>query len=487
MSAVLMASIGVSLAAFILSLVLLRRLRDWRIAFLSGMALLMAVGQVLALAQELLGLPNAYVQQFEGLSGLFAGISALLALLFLERIIRDRDALFRTFINNSPAEIFVRDTSGRFVLVNRAWQQSQDLPDGEAIGQTPHDIFPVERADLYAAQDRSVIETRQPIDQEVSVDFAEGRKFLRTIKFPLIDAAGRIAGVGGITTDITERKRAETEIRELNEHLERRVEERTAELRAAQDSLLRQERLAALGQLTGTVAHEIRNPLGALSSSLHVVRHRCSEAGLNLQESLDRAERSIGRCDRIITELLDFARAKGMQIRPIVLDDWLSELLDEQHIPDEIQVKTDMETAGAVVRIDPDDLRRAVINVIDNAIQAMLEAKRKKKASDGGELTVASRINGDRAEILITDTGPGIDQEIQPKIFEPLFSTKSFGTGLGLPTVQNIMEEHGGGVEITSDKDRGTRVILWIPLQRSSERTNGNSRRAMADTDQESL
>ena len=116
--------------------------------------------------------------------------------------------------------------------------------------------------------------------------------------------------------------------------------------------------------------------------------------------------------------------------------------------------------SGVEAAFDRDRLRRAVVNVYDNACQAV------EGNGDGAdnEVVVATKVKGERVEIVVTDNGPGIADDELGKVFEPLYSTKSFGVGLGLPVVEKIVEEHGGGVDITSTIGRGTQVTLWLPL-----------------------
>jgi signal transduction histidine kinase len=191
--------------------------------------------------------------------------------------------------------------------------------------------------------------------------------------------------------------------------------------------------------------------------------------GRDLREPLDRIDRGVKRCDRIITELLDFARAKGLQPEPTHLDTWLSNVLEEQQIPEGVTVNRDFCAGAAGVCFDREELRRAIINLVDNACQAMVDGNGENGATVGGALTVASRRNGERVEIEIMDTGPGIPEDVLPQVLEPLFSTKPFGTGLGLPTVQRIMEENDGGLEISSEEGRGTQIVVWVPLRDGEE------------------
>ncbi|MCK4868169.1 MAG: PAS domain-containing protein, partial [Alphaproteobacteria bacterium] len=260
----------------------------------------------------------------------------------------------------------------------------------------------------------------------------------------------------GIVQDITERKRIEQELAQLNAELEERVEERTAELRAAQEELVKRERLATLGRLTATVSHELRNPLGAIRTSLYVVEKKTAQIDDRMAEAIGRINRSITRCDNIIDELLDFARVRDLQFQQLPVDECLIALLEEQPVPENISVCKNLDTGELRVSADPDRLRRAVINIYENACQAMKTngtgADSSTASPSGHSLSISTRQSDSRIEIIVEDTGPGIAEESLDRIFEPLFSTKNFGAGLGLPIVRQIMEQHGGGVEAGNRK-----------------------------------
>ena len=237
-----------------------------------------------------------------------------------------------------------------------------------------------------------------------------------------------------------------------------------ADLHTAQEDLLRQERLATLGQLTATVSHELRNPLGAMRPSLYIIRKRLPLEDIRLQQAIERVERGITRCDHIIDELLDFTRIDTLHRQPISLDIWLGELLDEQTVPEGISLHRKFALPEVMLSIDPDRLRRAVINVYDNACQAMTSEVESRPAHLDACLTVTTQATAGRVELTFIDNGPGIPSDVLPKVFEPLFSTKNFGVGLGLPTVKQIMQQHEGGLEIDTEVGRGTRIVLWLPL-----------------------
>ena len=238
--------------------------------------------------------------------------------------------------------------------------------------------------------------------------------------------------------------------------------EKGRENRRLASELLRQERLSALGQLTATVAHELRNPLSAIRNTMYTFKELAANKSLNLDRPIERIERSITRCDRIISDLLDFTRTRDLHLVAASFDKWLDEVLNDQKLPQDVLLVRNLSAPGHAVSFDGERMRQVVINLIDNAAQAMTGAE---PEANGGPhrivVTTAARLNG--FELVIADNGPGISEENLSKVFEPLFSTKSFGTGLGLPMVKRVIEQHGGTVEIASTPGKGTKVTVRLP------------------------
>ncbi|MCW8923999.1 MAG: sensor histidine kinase [Gammaproteobacteria bacterium] len=245
------------------------------------------------------------------------------------------------------------------------------------------------------------------------------------------------------------------------------------DLSESQIELMRKQRLATLGQLTATVSHELRNPLGAMRPSIYIIEKRSDKQDERVQQAIERIDRNIDRCDHIIDELLDFTRITDLELHATRLDEWLESVLDEQKIPENIRIEKNFSLRNLELDIDANRLQRAVINVVENACHAMTDEEKTDSARKDSCLCITTTENGLRIEIIISDNGVGIPENLLVKIFEPLFSTRAFGVGLGMPTVKQIMEQHGGGVELDSEVGKGTTVTLWLPV-RPAEKNNGN-------------
>jgi signal transduction histidine kinase len=219
---------------------------------------------------------------------------------------------------------------------------------------------------------------------------------------------------------------------------------------------MRRERLSTLGKTVATVSHEMRNPLATVRNALFSIREALAkgEAG-RAERAMDLAERNVRRCDLIIHELLDYSRPRPAVPEATEIDSWLAAVLDELEPPQGIEVQRTL-ASGAWARIDAERLRRAVVNVHLNAVQAM-------EGPRGGTLCVESSYGGGQVHLVFRDSGEGMGRETLERAEEPLFSTKPFGVGLGLSIVRGVMEEHGGSLSIESQEGNGTVVTLRLP------------------------
>ena len=271
-------------------------------------------------------------------------------------------------------------------------------------------------------------------------------------------------------SEMTELKRVNDEISRLN----RELAENVKRLKEAQDEVLRRGRMAQLGNLTATVAHEIRNPLGAVRTASFLLERKLRDKGLGVEQQLQRIANGITRCDNIITQLLDFSRQRALQTEEVSADEWLGRLVSEEaeRLPNVVAIDCKLGAGSARIEIDTLRLSRAIINLLTNASEAMVGRgdEPEKCVVDDPRITVTSQLTPRGLSISIADNGPGMTPEVRAKIMEPLFTTKSFGTGLGLPAVEKILQEHDGGLEIESVPGKGSVFTAWFPLRRTSEK-----------------
>lgn len=333
-------------------------------------------------------------------------------------------------------------------------------------------LHPEDRNEAIQAS-QAAVRDKRPYSQDIRVVLPSGEIRYHQLNAEVIcNQEGKPVRVCASVMDVTdeqttkdELKNAQLELQKHRDHLQELVTDRTRELESTQKELVKQERLVTLGQLTATVSHELRNPLGAIIPALYTLKAKIDLDDERIADAIARIERNINRCDNIIDELLDFTRMSQMEVQPLAMDHWLAAVLNEQTVPDGISVEQRLGLGEAcVVRFDPDRLRRAIINVYDNACQAMMEEEALDKPYGQARLSISSRRTAGRLELVFTDSGRGIPEDVLPNIFEPLYSTKNFGVGLGLPIVKQIMEQHGGGIDIDTEAGKGTSMILWLPL-----------------------
>jgi signal transduction histidine kinase len=241
------------------------------------------------------------------------------------------------------------------------------------------------------------------------------------------------------------------------------------------------ERLAELGTMTGGLAHEIKNPLSTIGLNLQLLRETVDDAKLDelhagrLQRRIDALSGEVEHLRAILEDFLQFAGRIELDRQPVDLNDLVHQLVDfyaPQAEQSGVQVRTELADALPTLHADPQLLKQAMLNLLMNATQAMVQARYGEQPHGGStDLIVRTRRAGETVELHVIDTGPGIDEATMRKIFQPYFSTKRGGTGLGLPTTRRIVEEHGGELQVYSDSGQGTDFVVRLAIGEPADQT----------------
>ncbi|MDP1947505.1 MAG: ATP-binding protein [Nitrospirota bacterium] len=341
-------------------------------------------------------------------------------------------------VHSISSGVFTADPAGCITSFNPAAQEATRYTIAQVVGCPWREIFnwhPAQESDELLGSSLSTT-TRF----EVECKRADGNRLILGMTLSPLHEQGKQTGLVGVFKDLTQ-------IRDLEEEMRRK------------------DWLASLGEMSAGMAHEIRNPLGALAGAMQMLRKDATEDETN-RRLMDIAIREATRLDNIITEFLQYARPPALNLAEHDLNKVLAETLDlvqhEARTRTHIKIVTSLATGVLTALVDQDQFRQVFWNMATNAFEAMPE---------GGQLTISTGCRhvdaggrkGDVIEIAFQDTGEGIPKQNLDKIFLPFFTTKKEGSGLGLAAVHRIVDLHGGWIKVESQERHGSRFVVCMP------------------------
>lgn len=364
-----------------------------------------------------------------------------------EAALRESEERIGGILHNSPSAIFLKDLEGRYRVVNPKFLEWFGFTESDVLGKTAQEIYPAERADTYSRIDEEVLAAGTSIEREFDNPFADGRAHTTIVtKFPVRDARGSVDGIGGLITDVTE-------------------------FRQAEEQLHQNEKLQALGKLTGGVAHDFNNLLSVIVGNAEILEEDFGGRDGYDEKSVRAIKRAAMRGTELTQRLLAFSRRQPLLPQPVDMRDLLDDMTDllRRTLGETIEVSMSAPLDIWAALVDAGQLENALLNLAINARDAM---------PGGGELTIdAANVTvadgradsrpdpGDYVSIGMQDTGSGMAQEVRERAVEPFFTTKDVGdgSGLGLSMVYGFATQSGGTMTIASTQGEGTRVELLLP------------------------
>lgn len=351
-----------------------------------------------------------------------------------KRSMQDTNAFADELVTNLPVGLIATDRAGHITFFNATAERITGLRASAAKGKKTGNLLPANLCSVKDLLNRGKTIT----EQETECSFSDGRSVPLSISAArIVNEVGEFIGQVLILRDLREVRRLQADVR-------------------------RQEKLAALGKLAAGVAHEIRNPLSSIKGLASFFADQFDD-GSEAKAAAGVMIHEVDRLNRAISELLDFARPTDLKLQSIDLAPLLGrsiQLIHQDATNQNVRIDLSVTDDICPVRIDPDRFNQCLLNLYLNAIQAM---------EDGGILRVALDAQNDRhVRIAISDTGQGIAADHLGKIFDPYFTTKNKGTGLGLAVVHKIVEAHGAHLDVTSIPDKGTTITIQLPCSHST-------------------
>ncbi len=377
----------------------------------------------------------------------------------MELALAESENRFSLFMETLPAAAFIKDEDGVTLFANRYMVEVVGARDW--IGKSTWNLFPPALAEKMIADDRRALEDGYVMTEEQVLCTDAQLRSYQTHKFS-IPMQGRPPLLGGIGVDITERKQMEMALQTLNETLEQRVQDETAKRMTQEHLMIQQSRMAAMGEMIGNIAHQWRQPLNTLGLVVQNLAIDYKDGFLDqnsMTEYKDTALRSIEKMSQTIDDFRNFFKPNKEKQRFDAADslDEAIKLVSESFKNNHIDLSVEKCVEPCIMFGYPNEFAQVVLNALSNAKEAIAA----KKVI--GKVHINMKEGEKSATVIIRDNGGGIPEQIREKVFDPYFTTKEKGTGIGLYMSKMIMDNMGGDISIRN-VEGGTEVLLTLPL-----------------------
>ena len=426
------------------------------------------------------GCYNPVIDESDRPVGLFGVVTAILDDQS-ELNLRESEERFRLIADSAPTLIWVTQLDRKRSFVNRAYVDFLQITYEQAVDFDWRTIIHPDDQQRILAESIAGEASLKPFALEGRYRRGDGEwRWVRSISQPRWGPGGEHLGFIGVAHDITEAKQAEQGLREMNETLERRVEERTAELRAtlerlraevaererAEQALRQAQKMEAVGQLTGGIAHDFNNLLTPVIGGLEIITRNLEDQ--RLKRIADTALESSRRGAKLTTQLLTFSRLQRIQMAPVEVNRVIAQMREILHhtIGPDVTVSTHLDAGAGLAQCDENQLENALLNLAINARDSMPQGGRLTISTEARRIQGEADVSdGDYVCITVADSGEGMEPEVLARATEPFFSTKPLGkgTGLGLAQVYGISRQSGGALRIESRRGEGTTVCVLLP------------------------
>ena len=337
---------------------------------------------------------------------------------------------YRNLYDSSPVLLRTIDEKGIIVDCNETYSKVLGLPKNEIIGKSIYEHIPTQHIDSMRESFEEWKRSGIIKDREIWLKKKDGTIFPVLLSANnLYDKSGKLVGSNTVMRDISEIYSAHKEIEDL-----------------------KMKRLSTIGELSARIAHDMRNPLSLLKNSLELIKIRMPESDPAIGKDLAMAQRAVLRMSHQIEEVLDYVTPKPLKLVETTLSKILFSTLEKIQVPESVKINLPIQDVS--IFCDPLKIEIAFINLINNAMQAI---------TNTGSIDIRASSENNYTVIEVEDSGTGIPDNLLTKIFDPLFTTRQIGTGLGLPSVKSIIEKHGGTITAKNGESGGALFVIKLP------------------------